>query len=114
LTPNLASAASAWWCEARKDSGDIPAAAKALGVPVTVHHVAIQRADAVGRIEAALAEVQGNGAMRAFNAEYRRRRETALAVGRSYMSYERARARLRAVIASVIAKGGEHLGRPQK
>jgi hypothetical protein len=34
---------------ARKDSGDIPGAARALGVPVTVHHVAVQRAaDAVG------------------------------------------------------------------
>jgi hypothetical protein len=61
---------------ARKDSGDIPAAAKALGVPVTVHHVAIQRAGAsVARIDAALAEAQRNGSVKAFNAEYRRRRE---------------------------------------
>lgn len=47
--------------------------------------------------------------MRAFNAEYRRRREAALAVGRGFMSYERARARLRAAIAGIIAKGGERV-----
>jgi hypothetical protein len=32
--------------------------------------------------------------MAAFNSEYRRRREAALAVGKGFMSYERARARL--------------------
>ncbi len=47
--------------------------------------------------------------MRAFNAEYRHRRKAASAVGRGYMSYERARARLRRAIAGVIAKGGERL-----
>jgi hypothetical protein len=120
LTRNPAGAAAAWWCEAkeasrivrhaRKDSGDIPAAARALGVPVTVHHIAIQRAaDAVGRIEAALAEAQRSGAMAAFNADYRRRREAASAVGRGFMSYQRARARLRAAIAGIVAKGGERL-----
>jgi hypothetical protein len=117
VTRNPAGAASAWWCpakeasrivrHARKDSGDIPAAAKALGVPVTVHHVAIQRAGAsVARIDAALAQAQRDGAMRAFNTEYRRRREAASAIGRGFMSYERARARLRRAIADVIAAGG--------
>jgi hypothetical protein len=81
-----------------------------LGVPLTVHHVAVQRAaDAAGRIEAALTEAQRTGAMRAFNAEYRRRREAASAVGKGFMSYASARSRLRAAIAGVIAKGGERL-----
>jgi len=54
VTRNPAGAVSSWWCpakeasrivhHARRDHGDIPTAANALGVPVTVHHVAIQRA----------------------------------------------------------------------
>jgi hypothetical protein len=83
VTRNPAGAASAWWCPAREadhlirhvreDSGDVAAAAIAFGVPLTVHHVAVQRAAAsVARIDAALAEAQRRGAMRFFNAEYRR------------------------------------------
>jgi hypothetical protein len=72
VTRDPAGAESAWWCEAkaasaivrraRADHGDIPASACALGVTVTMHHVAVQRAaDAVGRIEAALTEAQRTG-----------------------------------------------------
>jgi hypothetical protein len=40
-------------CHARKDNGDVEAAAIALGVPLTVLHVAVQRAAAsVARIAA--------------------------------------------------------------
>jgi hypothetical protein len=74
----------------------IAAAARELGVPVTAHHVAIQRAGAsVARIDAALAEAQRCGTMKFFNAEYRRRREAAGAIGRGFMTYGRARAWLR-------------------
>ena len=83
VTRNPAGATAAWWCpareasrvvrHARRDSGDVEAAARALGVPVTVHHVAIQRAGAaVARIDAALVEAQRSGLLRFFNAEYRR------------------------------------------
>src|ERR1700731_4882839 len=117
VTRNPAGATAAWWCpareasrvvrHARKDSGDVEAAARALGVPVTVHHVAIQRAGAaVARIDAALAEAQRTGAMKFFNAEYRRRREAANAIGQGFMSYETARARLRRAVAGIIAQGG--------
>jgi hypothetical protein len=41
--------------------------------------------------------------MKFFNAEYRRRREAASARDRGFMTYERARARLRRAIAGVIA-----------
>lgn len=117
VTRNPAGAASAWWCpatdasrlvrHARKDSGDIPAAARELGVPVTAHHVAMQRAGAaVARIDAALAEAKRCGTMRFFNAEYRRRRQAAAAIGRGFMTYGRAMVRLRRAIAGVIAAGG--------
>jgi hypothetical protein len=66
-TRNSAGAASAWWCpakeasrivrHARKDSGDIPAAARALGVPIGEHHTAMQKAaDAVSQIDAAITD----------------------------------------------------------
>jgi hypothetical protein len=114
VSRNPAGAAAAWWCpareasrivrHARKDSGDVEGAARALGVPLTVHHVAVQRAAAsVGRIDAALAAAQRGGTMRFFNSEYRRRRTAARARGRGFMSYAAARTRLRQAVAGVIA-----------
>lgn len=92
---------------ARKGGGDVPRAAAELGVPITMHHVAVQRAAAsVVRIDAALAQAQRCGTMGFFNAEYRRRREAASAVGRGFMSYRTARARLTRAVAGVIAAGG--------
>jgi len=44
--------------------------------------------------------------MKFFNAEYRRRREAASAIGRGFMTYGRAVARLRRAIAGAIAGGG--------
>jgi hypothetical protein len=79
---------------------------RALGVPLNAHHVAIQRAVAsVARIEAAY---RGATERRhaGFNTEYRRRREAASAIGRGFMSYETARARLRRAVAGIIAAGG--------
>jgi hypothetical protein len=44
--------------------------------------------------------------MRSFNAEYRRRRKAANASGHGFMTYGRARARLRQAVAGVLAAGG--------
>jgi hypothetical protein len=120
VSRNPAGAESAWWCEAkqasaivrraRQDHGDVEAAARALGVLVTAHAIAMQRsAAAVARIEVALAEAQRNGLMSHFNATYRSRREAALAVGKGFMSYGRAMARLRAAVVAIIARGDERL-----
>jgi hypothetical protein len=60
---NPAGAAAAWWCDvvkaravlrpARKGGGDIPAAARALGVALTDHATVLARATAaVAKIEA--------------------------------------------------------------
>ncbi len=117
VTRNPSGAEAAWWCEAkhasrlvrhaRKLGGDVEGAARELRVTATVHHVAVQRAAAsVARIDAALAQAQRCGAMKFFNAEYRRRREAASAIGRGFMTYGRARARLRQAVAGVIAAGG--------
>ena len=66
-----------------------------------MHHVAIQRAaSAAAAIEQALAEAQRAGLLAAFNGEYRRRREAAAVAGKGFMRYERARSRLRKVIAT--------------
>jgi hypothetical protein len=117
VSRNPAGAEAAWWCpatdasrlvrHARKIGGDVESAAFALGVPATAHHVAVQRAAAaVERIDAALAEAQRCGALRFFNAEYRRRRKAASTSGHGFMTYGRARARLRQAVAGVIAAGG--------
>jgi len=102
VTGNPAGAAAAWWCEARaargvvrharQDGGDIPTAARELGVAITAHEVVMQRVTAsVARIDAALAEAQRSGAMRFFNPEYRRRRNAVSASGHGFMTYRRAR-----------------------
>ena len=117
VTRNPAGMTLAWWCQAkqasaivrraRRDSGDVEAAARALGVPVGEHHTAMQRAaDAVSQIDAALTDAQQRGLLVAFNKEYRQRREAAVLAGRGFMSYGRARSRLRKAIAGIIALGG--------
>jgi hypothetical protein len=93
--------------QARKNGGDIPAAARHLGVPLTEHRVVLGRAStAAARIESALREAQRRGDLRFFNAEYKRRRTAAAAAGQSFMSYGRARTRLHKTIATVAASGG--------
>jgi hypothetical protein len=73
LTRNPAGAAAAWWCEAvkagpviraaRRHGGDIPAAARALGVALTDHATVLARATAaVAKIEAGMAWAQRTGA----------------------------------------------------
>jgi hypothetical protein len=69
---NPAGAQAAWWCEtvkarpvireARRHSGDIPAAARALGVALTEHATVLARAKAaLAKIEAGMAWAQRSG-----------------------------------------------------
>jgi hypothetical protein len=69
---NRSGAAAAWWCEAvkarpvireaRRHSGDIPAAAHAFGVAPTDHATVLARAKAaVAKIEAGMAWAQRTG-----------------------------------------------------
>jgi hypothetical protein len=117
VSQNPVGAAQAWWLQAdqaggvvkqaRKNGGDIPAAARELGVTLTAHDVVISRAKAAtARIENALSEAQRRGDLQFFNAEYKRRRAEAAAAGKGFMSYGQARARLQRAIADVAATGG--------
>ena len=112
-----AGAVAAWWVEAdqaggvvkqaRKNGGDIPAAARKLGVTLTAHDAVIARAKAAtARIEDALSEAQARGDLQFFNREYKRRRSAAAAAGQSFMSYGQARTQLHKTIATVAASGG--------
>ena len=112
-----AGAVAAWWVEAdqaegvvkqaRKNGGDILAAARKLSVTLTAHDVVIARAKAAtARVENALSEAQACGDLQFFNREYKRRRAEAQAAGNRFMSYGVARARLRKAIASMAAGGG--------
>jgi hypothetical protein len=80
-----AGAAAAWWCEAAKTGpviraarlhgGDIPAAARVLGVTLTDHATVLARAKAaVAKIEAGMAWAQRTGVLHEFTQEYHRRR----------------------------------------
>ena len=112
-----AGAVAAWWVEAdqagsvvkqaRKNGGDIPAAARRLGVVLTEHAIVLVRAAAASkRIRQSLSEAQGRGDLQFFNREYKRRRTAAAAAGQSFMSYGQARTRLYKTIATVAASGG--------
>ena len=116
VSRNPAGAVAAWWVEAeqagavirqaRKDSSDIQAIARRLGVALTEHAIVLTRASAaIERIEAALREAQRRGDLKFFNAEYKRRRAQAAAAGKGFMSYGQARARLQRAIAGAAATG---------
>ena len=76
--------AAAWWCEivkagpviraARRHGGDIPAAARALGLVLTHDATVLARAGRLARIEAGMASAQRTVVLHEFNQEYRRRR----------------------------------------
>jgi len=115
-TRNPAAAAGAWWCEtgkagpvireARRHTGDILAAARALGVTLTDHATVLARTKAaVARIEAGMAWAQRTGPLHEFNQEYRRRRLEAQRRGERFMGYAQATARLRCAITKVAATG---------
>jgi hypothetical protein len=117
--PSGARAKAAWWCVAsdagpllrwllERGSHDVPFAARTLGSTVTEHATVVQRAaTALGRIDAGLDKAQEDGLLRSFNAAYRAYRLAAKAEGRRFMGYAKARARLRAALASAAANGGK-------
>jgi hypothetical protein len=117
VSRNPAGAVAAWWVEddqargvvkqARKNGGDVPGAARRLGVALTEHAIVLARAAAASkRIRQTLSEAQGRGDLKFFNAEYKRRRIEAEAVGKCFMSYSQAKAKLHKAIAAVAAQGG--------
>jgi hypothetical protein len=60
--------------EATRQNGDIPAAARALGVALIEHSVVLVRAKAaVARIEPSMLWAQRTGVLHEFNQEYRHR-----------------------------------------
>jgi hypothetical protein len=81
---NPAGAAAAWWCEAvkarpvireaRRHDGDIPAAARALGVALTGPCHGPGAPSMRSRRSAGMAWAQRSGVLHEFNQEYRRQR----------------------------------------
>jgi hypothetical protein len=89
---------------ARRHGGDIPAAARALGLVLTHDATILARVQAaVARIEAGMAWAQRSGVLHEFNQEYRRRRLEAQRRGKRFMGYTQATARLRRAITKVAA-----------
>jgi hypothetical protein len=103
----------AWWCRAvdvariirrARVSGDVPAAAAALGVRLIDHGHAVRRAEgSVRRLNARMMQAQRTGALVQFNHEYKRRRQEAFVRGKPFMPYTAARARLRQVLVEAKA-----------
>lgn len=100
---------AAWWCPASEavrlaqhckehhitDPPALLAAAQQLHIVLTPHDQACARAaNAINRINAALAQAQENGVLALFNAEYRKRRRAAVAAGRTFPGYTVMRLRL--------------------
>jgi hypothetical protein len=105
-----------WWCreaDARKivevaqRDGDVVGAAARLSIKLTAHETAAAKArEKVAQLEAALQAAQQDGLLKFFNSQYREFRLRAKAQGKPFMSYQQASRRLRAAVASIIAKGG--------
>jgi hypothetical protein len=82
----------------------ITAAAGRLHFRLTDHAAVLARAKAAGvELESQLAAAQNAGQLSEFNHEYQRRRLAAKMVGRRFISYQEARARLRALLAATAA-----------
>jgi hypothetical protein len=100
--------------EARRHSGEIPAAARALGIALSDHATVLARArHAVAKIEAGMAWAQRSGVLQEFNQESRSRRLEAQRRGERFMGYRprrrsgraaaTAHARLRKALVEVAA-----------
>jgi hypothetical protein len=82
----------------------ITAAAGRLHFRLTDHAAVLARAKAAGvELESKLSAAQDAGQLTEFNREYQRRRLAAKTVGRRFISYQEARARLRALLAAAAA-----------
>jgi hypothetical protein len=112
-TPNPTGYERAWWVrkadaarlvEESRERGNVEASAKRLGIAVTVHEIAIMRADkALARLDSILADAKRNGDLKAFNRAYKCHRQAAMAAGAAYMPYTTAERRLKRALMGVIA-----------
>jgi len=113
-TTNPEGCLQAWWLQAcdagavlakaRADHGDVPAAARALGVKLAPHDYVMQNTEQiVRRLDARLASAQRSGEVSFINREYKRRRQEAFARGKPYLPYNAVQARLRQALAEVAA-----------
>jgi hypothetical protein len=110
-------AVAAWWTKSEHadqiahvawTNADVPGAASRLGLTVTPHSVVCRRVgERTAALDKAIAEAIDSGTLKAFNAEYRKRRLAAKQNGQRFMSYSEAQARLCKVIAGAVARGGE-------
>jgi hypothetical protein len=83
----------------------VPFAARTLGATVTEHAMVVQRAAAaLGRIERGIDAAQPRGLLKKLIAAYCAHRLAAKARGERFMGYAKARARLRAALATVAAR----------
>ena len=113
---NPAGMAGAWWVKADDadriaaaawSTGDVPSAAAKLGLVVTPHDVVRRRvAERTSKIDEAIAEAIDAGVLKQFNAEYRQRRLEAKKNGKHFMPYLVALAKLRKVVADMVARDG--------
>ncbi len=113
---NPAGASLAWWCraadanrvaEAADATGDVETTAARCGVQLTPHAIVVERvAQRTGKIEAAIERAIDEGVLKQFNAEYRKRRLAAKRIGKAFMTYGAAQARLRKAVTAMIARGG--------
>jgi hypothetical protein len=82
----------------------ITASAGRLHFRLTDHAAVLARAKAAGvELESKLTAAQDAGQLSEFNREYQRRRLAANTVGQRFISYQEARARLRALLAATAA-----------
>ncbi len=110
VTKNPVGYQNAWWClaketkrlaqAAREMGGDVVAAAARDRIGVTEHTRVLERVTAsLQRIDDALEKAKQDGTMKFFNAEYRRRRDLAVAQRRPFVGYKAAKTRLEKAIA---------------
>lgn len=104
---------------ARKLAGKNPDAGEAEGAlrraadecraTLTAHDVAVARAGAAAahRLDEYLSSVRGTGTLRELNRAFTARRAAAKAVGRGFMSYGTALARLRLALVPLLQNGGK-------
>jgi hypothetical protein len=75
--------------EESRERGNVEASAKRLGIAVTLHEIAVMRADkALARLDAILVDAKRNGDLKAFNRAYKRHRQAAMTAGTAYMPYD--------------------------
>ena len=109
-------ASAAWWTKAEHAdqiahvawmNGDVPGAASRLGLTVTPHSVVCRRVgERTAALDKAIAEAIDSGTLKAFNAEYRKRRLQAKQSGQPFMNYQTAQAKLRRVVTEMVSRGG--------